>query len=55
MTLQTGARDDDLVQVNRLLRFARNDGRVKCKVVILVLNVLFPKVLFFSPNPTKTC
>ena len=42
-------------EVNRLLRFARNDGRVESEVVILLLNVLFPKVSFFLPNPAKTC
>ena len=51
----TGAGDADLVPVNRLLRFARNDGRVKCGVVGLLLCVLFPKVSFFLPNPVKTC
>ena len=42
-------------EVNRLLRFARNDGRVKCEAVSFVLNVLLPKVSFFLPNPVKTC
>ena len=42
-------------EVNRLLRFARNDGRVKCEAVSFVLSVLFPKVSFFLPNPAKTC
>ena len=38
-----------------LLRFARNDGRVKCEAVILLLCWLLPKVSFFLPNPAKTC
>ena len=40
----TGAGDADLVPVNRLLRFARNDGRVKCETASLFLSLLFPKV-----------
>ena len=51
----TVARGADLVLVNRLLRFARNDGRIKCDAVILVLNVLFPNMSIFLPNPVKTC
>ena len=51
----TGAWDSALVPVNRLLRFARNDGRVKCEAVILLLCWLLPKVSFFLPNPAKTC
>ena len=50
----TVARGADLVLVNRLLRFARNDGRIKCDAVILVLNVLFPNMSIFLPNPAKT-
>ena len=42
-------------EVNRLLRFARNDGRVKCEAVSLLLCVLLLKVSFFLPNPAKTC
>ena len=51
----TGAGDTSLVPVNRLLRFARNDGRVKCEAVSFVLNALFPEVSFFLLNPAKTC
>ena len=51
----TGTRGVSLVPVNRLLRFARNDGRVKCEAVILLLCWLLPKVSFFLPNPAKTC
>ena len=40
----TGAVDVDLVLVNRLLRFARNDGRVRGEVVSFVMSLLFPNV-----------
>ena len=51
----TVARGADLVLVNRLLRFARSDGRARGEPVILLLRLLFPKVSFFLPNPAKTC
>ena len=51
----TGAGDSALVPVNRLLRFARNDGRARGEPVILLLRLLFPKLSFFLPNPAKTC
>ncbi len=51
----TGTRGADLVLVNRLLRFARSDGRARGEPVSFVLNALLPKVSFFLPNPVKTC
>ena len=42
-------------EVAGLPRFARNDDRARGEVVILLLNVLLPKVSFFLPNPAKTC
>ena len=51
----TGTRGADLVLVNRLLRFARSDGRARGEPVIFVLNVLLPNMSFFLRNPAKTC
>ena len=40
----TVARGADLVPVNRLLRFARNDDKARGEVAILFFNVLFSNV-----------
>ena len=50
----TGAGDANLVPVNRLPRFARNDGRARGEVVGLFLNALLQKVSFFLLNPART-
>ena len=55
----TGARGADLVLVVVfVIPLTRSDAPIspaRDEVIILVLNVLLPKVSFFLPKPVKTC